>query len=79
MLKNPMCQTDWARIWYNNSQPPNPGPLNGFSPCMTLCGSGVFLSMKSLEAQVEGTMFTSHGAHHHARRKRRMWQIVHGL
>ena len=79
MLKNQMCQTEWAKIWHHNNQPLNTGPSSGFPPCMTLCGSGAFLSTKSLETRAEGAVITSNGVHHHARRNRRMGQIVHGL
>lgn len=79
MLKNQMCQTGWTRIWYNNIWLPKPGPLIGFSPCVTLCGIRAFISMKSLEVQAEGAVIVSNVTHHHARRKRRMWQTAHGL
>lgn len=69
MLKNQMCQTGWARIWYNSIRPPKPGLLIGFSSCVTLCGIRAFISMKSLEVQAEGAGIISNVPHHHARRK----------
>lgn len=79
MLKNQMCQTGWARTWYNNIWPPKPGLLIGFSSRVTLCGTRAFMSMKSLEVQAEGAGIASNVPHHHARRKRGMRQTAHGL
>lgn len=79
MLKNQICQTDWTRICYNNIRLPKPGPLIGFSPCVTLWGIRTFISMKSLEVLAKGVVIISNVTHHHARRKRKTWQTAHGL